>query len=129
MQISLTKTVGMTQLLADTAKKDVPVDSSTLAKWTGVLGTKTTGDHVQVWRAVGAEDGCEAWLRLCGHGQTPSKELCGDEGTFDRIGTSHEDGAGSDRARHIRHARPIGPDRDLGSPDAAAHCLHAIGPI
>ena len=39
-------------LLADIAKKKrIPVDSSTLAKWAGVLGTKVTGDHVQVWRA------------------------------------------------------------------------------
>ena len=129
-----TKNVGMAQLLADIAKKkDIPVDSSTLAKCAGVLGTKVTGDHVQVWRAlkglttgvartvimsVGAEDGFEAWRRLhmqfepklvirqgqvrfCGHGQAPSKEHCGDEGTFDRNGTPHEDGAGSDRARHI----------------------------
>ena len=75
-----TKNVGMAQLLADIAKKrDVPVDSSTLAKWAGVLGTKVTGDHGQVWRAlnglttgvartvimtVGAEDGFEAWRRL-----------------------------------------------------------------
>ena len=75
-----TKNVGMAQLLADIAKKkDVPVNMSTLAKWAGVLGTKVTGDHVQVWRAkkglttgvartvlmsVGAEDGFEAWRRL-----------------------------------------------------------------
>ena len=60
-------------------EKDIPVDSSTLAKWAGVLGTKMTGDHVQVWRAlkglttgvartvimsVVAEDGFEPWRRL-----------------------------------------------------------------
>ena len=67
----------MAQLLADiTKKRDVTVDSSTL----GVLGTKVTGDHVEVWRAlqgltttevartvimsVGAEDGFKAWRRL-----------------------------------------------------------------
>ena len=75
-----TKNVRMAQLLADIAqKRDVPVDSSILAKWAGVLGTKVTGGHVQVWRAlkglttgvaktviisVGAEDGFEAWRRL-----------------------------------------------------------------
>ena len=75
-----TKNVGKAQLLADIAKKkDIPVCSSTLAKWAGVLGTKVTGDHIQVWRAlkglttrvartvtmsVGAEDGFEAWRRL-----------------------------------------------------------------
>ena len=52
-----TKNVGMAQLLADIAKKmDVPVDRSTLAKWGGVLGTKVTGDHVHVWRALSSQN-------------------------------------------------------------------------
>ena len=78
LQISLN--VGMAQLLADIAKKkDIPVDSSTWPSGAGVLGTKVTGDHVQVFRAlkgltigvartvimsVGAKGGFEAWRQL-----------------------------------------------------------------
>ena len=79
LQISLTqRMLGWYNCLHTLQRKRIfPVDSSTLAKWAGVLGTKVTGD--QVWRAlkglttgvamtvimsVGAEDGFEAWRRL-----------------------------------------------------------------